>query len=603
MKKYVYIFFVFWFFFNPDLFGQSGKTYDSLCRMCNLANSDTQRVVAFQKLAGFLYNNHFISKADSVLRKQILVAELLDDKELLLKTYFDNPAANIVEWSSSADFDRVVNFLQKALDHARRINDRDHIAIGYTRLAAVLRKRGKYSQALENLSNAQINSQASNDSIKAMVSIEAGNYYMTREQFFTAGAHFNNAFEIATRINSRSLESEIYRCLASLNSAIGDETTSKDFLLKSAQLDKQYNNGEGLVRDYIRLAKHEAEAEYVRMAIALADSLHLDGLRIAAKEVMLSIYMNSAATADTMIAYLESEPELKQYFKRGGGENYPYELGYFHLYGGNPDSALFYFESVRDNMLKNYDLKVSSLVYLDIGDCYHAKKDIPKAIEYYLKALSYYQQTEEGSTVASILRTLSNFHEESGDFKTALYYDQRSTHIRDSLSHETKTREVALLDVDRKVKLEAEKERQAGLAMVRKRNLQYMSITIAICLVFVGMLVLGMFPISRLTIKLLGYFFFISLFEFIVLLLDNNILHTITHGEPLKLWLIKIVLIGMLVPIQHFLEHGITKFLSSRQLLKARKKFSLKNLWTKKKTKSHKKNADTEELENDTAVL
>jgi hypothetical protein len=128
------------------------------------------------------------------------------------------------------------------------------------------------------------------------------------------------------------------------------------------------------------------------------------------------------------------------------------------------------------------------------------------------------------------------------------------------------------------------------------------------------MLVLGMFPISKLTIKVLGYFFFISLFEFIVLVLDNNVLHSITHGEPLTLWLIKIGLIGMLVPLQHFLEHTLIKFLESRKLLRARTNFSIKKWFQKrkltilakvKKDKARKNKAkkDIEEMEEGTAVL
>ena len=111
---------------------------------------------------------------------------------------------------------------------------------------------------------------------------------------------------------------------------------------------------------------------------------------------------------------------------------------------------------------------------------------------------------------------------------------------------------------------------------------------------------MGMFPVSKLTIKLFGYFFFISLFEFIVLVIDNLLLAKAVHGEPLKLWLIKIVLIGMLVPIQHYLEHNVIKFLESRKLLEARNKLSFKKWWTKKKSAPISKETDFEE---DTAVL
>jgi hypothetical protein len=107
------------------------------------------------------------------------------------------------------------------------------------------------------------------------------------------------------------------------------------------------------------------------------------------------------------------------------------------------------------------------------------------------------------------------------------------------------------------------------------------------------------------TIKMLSFFAFICLFEFIVLLIDSY-LHKITHGEPLKIWLIKIFLIALLVPIQHFLEHGMVHFLASQRLLRMRQRLSLKRWITALKKPTPKvevAKTDKLEIEEDTAVL
>ena len=127
-----------------------------------------------------------------------------------------------------------------------------------------------------------------------------------------------------------------------------------------------------------------------------------------------------------------------------------------------------------------------------------------------------------------------------------------------------------------------------------------MSITIAIVVGFFIMLIIGSYSISKTWVRVLGYFFFISLFEFIVLLIDNLFLTHAAHNQPLKIWLIKIGLIGMLAPFQHFLETNLIGFLASRKLMKARTNFSLKKSWAKiKKPSSHKE----EGLEKDAAVM
>jgi hypothetical protein len=136
-------------------------------------------------------------------------------------------------------------------------------------------------------------------------------------------------------------------------------------------------------------------------------------------------------------------------------------------------------------------------------------------------------------------------------------------------------------------------------ATERKRNLQYMAITIAIAAFFFLMVLVGSFPVSRFTIKALSYFAFICLFEFIVLLIDSA-LHHATHGEPLKIWLVKIFLIALLVPLQHGLEHGLTRFLASRRLVKMRSRLSVRRWLTNmKKPVAGMENV----IEQDTAVL
>src|SRR5690606_40201574 len=85
-------------------------------------------------------------------------------------------------------------------------------------------------------------------------------------------------------------------------------------------------------------------------------------------------------------------------------------------------------------------------------------------------------------------------------------------------------------------------------------------------------------------IRLMGYFFFISLFEFFILIIDHHVLIHYLHNQPLKIWLVKIGLIAMLVPFQHFLEIKVTGFLESRALIIAWQGFSIRKwLATKKK--------------------
>ena len=588
------------------LFAQNNKTLDSLCRSCKMASTDTEKVATLNNLANYYYENKFAKQGDSVLELQLHIAELSNNKNLVLKTYFDNSIANIAFWSTAGDFNKALDFIQRGIDYAKKVNDYTYIVIGYTRLAGVLRKRGMMEQAVTNATTALMNIQAGvPDSLRAIAYMELGDCYQAKGEAILASRNYNNAFDIAIKSENYQLETSVYRRLSELYKYLGDDVEAKDQLIASLTLNRKKKNAEGMIKDYFDLARLESDVFYITEALRLADSLHLNNQIFRAKQLMLAYYTVEKKDSKLAFDYLHSQPELLAYFMASGMQDYYFERGEIHRYGGNADSALYFFKLAEPGMLSKYDVEKNRYLFYEVAACYEMKQDRNNAITYYVKSLELSEQVHALGSIAAISASLTDLYKANNDFKNALTYKEQATATKDSLSELAKNKDLTLLSVERDKKQHDEEMLRQEQSMTKKRNLQYMSITIAICLVFIGMFVIGMFPVSKLTIRLLGYFFFISLFEFIVLVLDNNILHTITHGEPLKLWLIKIGLIGMLVPIQHFLEHGITKFLQSRQLLKARKKFSFKSLFAKK-THSRKhaaKKDNSGEIEEDAAVL
>jgi hypothetical protein len=90
--------------------------------------------------------------------------------------------------------------------------------------------------------------------------------------------------------------------------------------------------------------------------------------------------------------------------------------------------------------------------------------------------------------------------------------------------------------------------------------------TIGILTVFVILIMLGSLKVPEWIIRMLGFFSFIFLFEFIILLADQQI-HEITHGEPWKVLLIKIFLIAILLPLHHGIEKRVIAYLLNHRLL------------------------------------
>jgi tetratricopeptide (TPR) repeat protein len=352
--------------------------------------------------------------------------------------------------------------------------------------------------------------------------------------------------------------------------------------------------------DYIDLAKLTDEKYFIEQAIALADSTKNVGNLLFAKRLMLIYYYYKEKNLQKSLDYLNSEPDLKKTFLNNGPGNYLQTIGNIYFYCNRPDSALIYYKLAQNKIIGTHDLYSSMVVLMQVASSYGKTGQTDSAIAYFKRAHDIAFEIEDVSNLAENAQNLSDLYNSKNDFKNAYFFLQQSQYYTDSLKSLSPPSDITLLGVERENKKHEQELLQIEKLENNKRNLQYMSITIAIVVVFFVMLIIGSYSISKTWVRVFGYFFFISLFEFIVLLIDNLFLTHAAHNQPLKIWLIKIGLIGMLAPFQHFLETNLIDFLASRKLVKARTNFSLKKSWAKiKKPSSHVE----EGLEKDAAVM
>jgi len=166
----------------------------------------------------------------------------------------------------------------------------------------------------------------------------------------------------------------------------------------------------------------------------------------------------------------------------------------------------------------------------------------------------------------SAARQLEQVYLQKKDFKNAYAYATLIRDLTDSLNEMSKKDQLIILEIDheaRQRELAAERELPERN---RRDNIQYLAITIAIVLVFVILMMLGSFKVPEWSIKALGFVSFILLFEFIILVMDHKIFE-LTKGEPWKIFLIKIFVIALLLPLHEFLEKRLTRYLINHKLI------------------------------------
>ena len=570
-----------------------------LIQKVNKAASDSQMVSALGALAEFYSVYRLDKKADSIYQKQLLTAQLSLNKNLVVATLFDNSITNISNWTTAETFDRILAFLQKGLEYSKETGRKDYEALAYIKKSTILRKRGKPDEALHQATMAFSTLPIRGiDSLKAILFLELGDIFLAKGEPVNAFKNYNNAYDIAYDISNTRLQSEIYHHFAQLYQTLDQTPLSEAQLFKSVELNEKNNNDLGLLLDYIDLARLTDKKEYFDKAIDLANQLGLERYRLLTRRLLFAYYMAVEKNPVTALNYLNNNPDLKQSYINSGLPNYYFNIGSVYFYSNNPDSAIKYFNLAESDLQKTLDINSRVTIYKEMADCYTRLGETVKAIAYFEKAKELGSGLNDLKTDTMITHSLSELYAQAGNFKKAFEYSRQYDRDKNELQQLADQRQVVLLEVDHENSNREKEMRELANKKLREKNLQYMGITIFLAAVFTLLILIGMFPVSTFTIKVLSYFSLICLFELIVVFLEDY-MHRVTYGEPLNIWIFKVVLIAILVPIQHFVEHALIRFMESRKLIQLRNQLSLRK-WITKIKKPLPKDLDITE---DTAVL
>ena len=536
-------------------------------------------------LSQYYYANKKFAKGDSVIERQIMLAESTMNQRLVLDVYFNNAGYRSTAVSTKERSKNALTYVKRALAYAKASDRTDFIAIAYSNLAAANVSDGRTEEALKNANFAfttALNTQ--NDSAKVVCAVQLGKVYQQRSDVLMAFKSYINAQNIAIEAKQESLLPQVYHAIASLYKRLGNEELARNYIHRSLAINKKQKNDPGIVQDYIFLAKmsnYLAGKEYLLQAVNKADEVGDIGNKIEAEKILF-FHMLLEEKPAHMIAYLEDNTELKGVFENTGPDYIHWMYGEIYLYGNMPDTALLHFEKAEPAFSSGYDINERKNFFGEFAYCYQLLNNSEQAIKYYIQSYELAKQTSDLGSLKSFSREIKTLYEHTGKYKEAYEYSVLYDHYKDSVDLLGREKDLALLEIENVTR---QQQREADLAKAnqrRKYNLQYMLITIIIAVAFLILIMVGMFKVSAVTIRLMGFLSLIFFFEFIILILDNWI-HHLTHGEPWKIWLIKIAIISFLLPLHHYLEHKLIRYLLSRHLIFVRSRLSVNSLFRKKK--------------------
>jgi tetratricopeptide (TPR) repeat protein len=539
---------------SVQLFGQANPVADSFKIKLAQATTDAEKVYYMGQLS--------------------LLVMSVDDRALMIEVLLTDARRH---YNFSGRQDYVVLGLErskKALELAKTSHLEEMEAWAYVYLALGERHNSDFDKAL-NYNNLALSLTTSidSDSLKVSVHNSIGATYLRKKDKLLSFRNYLRALEVAEESDRYYLMRSCYINLSNFYLELEEFEKAKDYSYKTLALTLRFNKGYDRMDAYNHLGTVYAAAkqfdmakEFYDRAINVADSLKFPLLKLNTYGKLVEMYLNNDMSKQA-IEVFRARPELTAFMKNAGFSFYlDNAFGVAYLELKQLDSAYYYLKRAEPEYARQAGRNTQYWFYTNFADYYRLRKDYKTSLQYLLKAEVTADNLQDLDIQRDIAQNLDSLYQMLGDYKSAYRYNRRYHVFNDSLQTLNTEKDLMLLEVDNENK---RKERRAQAEEEAKRtshNIQYMGITAAIAGVFIVLVMFGIFSVSASTIRILGFFAFIFLFEFIILLADNQIHHW-THGEPWKILAIKIGLISILLPLHHFLEERVIHYLTSRKML------------------------------------
>lgn len=562
---------------------------DSLKTSLGKATNDEDRINILSDLAQYSMGIDN-SVADKYANQMLEIGEMSRNRQLIIRAYLHN-ARRYLEFAGSQEaVSKGLVFSTKALDLAKSNGLDDYAALAYTYQARGYRNTGEIDKAL-NLNNLAVALAANskNDSIKVLSYLSLGTTYLLKNEKLLAFRNYLTALDIAEQDKRYTLLRNVYTNLALFYGIINDFEKAKDFEFKKVNLQRANHRLYDLLDTYNSLGtlyrnakQFDLSEKFYEQSIALADSMKMDKLKIGSYLHLVNLYLSNSQF-EKGLAYFKAHEELGEFIKQAGMDFFLYQgYGSMYTYVNKLDSAAYYFKLAEPGFETRASKTNKYWFYSSYAYYYQKKGDLDGAITYWLKAKQLGEDVGSLDYLEGATRSLDSLYQLKGDYKNAHQYSSLNYKYKDSLQKLSKEKDLLSLEIGNENRRKEREAKQQEAELSRRHNIQYMGIVVAIAAIFILLVMAGIFRVSTSTIKVLGFFAFIFLFEFIILLADNQIHHW-THGEPWKIMLIKILLIAMLLPLHHWLEEKVIHYLTSQKLLQVKGKNLFGRLLRRKK--------------------
>ncbi len=567
MKKYLSLILLFCSIKSFSQIAALKNSEDSISKIASKAKTIAAKCNYYFDIAR-LYRGQNREKETEYINKAIFEAEQIRDRKLIATMYRKSAEQWLSLPNNIERQELALTVIDKGLVIAKDVQYNMEVASLLQKKAATFRNMGKLSEAIklheESVNYADI---SNSDSLKISVQISYANSLLAKDENLAAFKKFMLALNLAEIVKDNKLKVSLYERIASFYAKINQTEKAKDYYVKAIDQAKAIKDSNNEVYNYANIIALYAKNKDFDIA---KEYLKILNKRVGANETFKQFALNS----ELQIVYYEDEKNLSDFFKKNPQildsykkynmlSEYDRIKGIIFTFEGKMDSALYYLNLAKKVINPN---DINSIINLNSSYAIFLEKN-----KKYVEAANYLElniplakQMQSLTGEKELYKELDSLYIKGGDKQKEVANKLLLFAAKDSLDKQQKANDLLTVEIDIENK-RAEREKIAYEEKVRSRNnLQYMGITGFIFALFILLAALGKFKVKPWFIKALGFISFILLFEFIILLIDHQ-LHAVTHGEPLPILIVKIVIIAFLLPFHHWLEHKVMQYLTRHQ--------------------------------------
>lgn len=519
------------------------------------------------------------AEADAYGQQLTEMAEESRDRSLMVRARLINGERSSYLSGRTENIEKAIRYYNEGLELARA-NKLDSLVVSaFLLLSEVHRYIPDAEKALTFCNQAySYTGIIDNDSLTARVHLEYGLVYMAKNEKLLALRNIMSALRMAENLDKPSLLRSAYSRLSAFYADIEEYDKAIDYQVKAQQTLDRIFTGQGpytRVQDLNRIGdlyglkkNYEMANVFYERSLALADSLKFDPLKSLSYRSIVNNYLNSDQPRKAL-DYFVKNSKLTDYLKTIGFAHFTDQsLGYIYLKLGQYDSSKYYYNKIASVFENEVNMGNKYGYTYQLGLLHMKTGEVDKSIGYFLQAKEIADKTGNLEIMRVSAQMLDTIYQVKGDYKQSVFYSKLNTTYKDSLDKLGEEKDLLQVEAadeqQRQERVAREKEEKKR----KRHSIQYLGITIGIAFLFITLVMMGMFKVSVNTIKAIGFFVFLMFFEFIFLIFKKNI-YSITKGEPWKDLLFMIALAALLLPLHHWMEHRVIKFLTSHNRLTA----------------------------------